>query len=521
MLLRRENLPQDRERLADIVMAQADEIRRLREMVKVAQARLHAGRSERSAAVLENQMGLDLGDLETTVIPEAANENASGKASPSGARGAKAKRNIGFLPKHLERVEETVEPIMTTCLCCAGALHRIGQDVSEALDITPAILRVIRTVRPKYACRSCEGSVVQAPAKARLFDGGMASTSLLVSIAVWKFAWYMPLARQVDMLKGQGVNIDRSTASRWMARLAWYVRPLYELQLKSIHSHGRFFCDETRMPVRKPGRKTVQTCQFWAHAIDDRPWGGPAHPAVAYVFSQGRAHKEISGQLADYQGWLQVDGYAAYNGLTKTGRKPGPIKLAFCMAHARRKWTDIYKATPLPLAADIIERFAALYAIEAQIRGCDAHHRRRVRQALSAPKMAELRTVMVEALPKLSKKSKSAKAIGYCLKHWEGLNAFLDDGRLEIDSNTVERSMRPIALGRANSLFAGSDGGAEVWAVLASLLTTAKLNGLDPYAYLYDVVERMVSGQVKSHELEQLLAWNWAPASRVTLAAAA
>jgi transposase len=521
MSLSRENLPQDRDRLVDIVVAQAEEIRRLREILKVARAQIHGGRSERSSAVLEDQRDLDLGDLETQVSPRPANENAAAGVAARPSR-KPASRNIGFLPKHLERIDEIIEPATTVCLCCAGNLHRIGADIAEALDSVPAILRVIRTIRPKYACRACEGPIVQAPAKLRLFDGGMATTSLLVSIAVWKYAWYMPLARQMDMLKGQGVTIDRSTACRWMKRLAWYLTPLYDLQLKSIHSHQRLFCDETRMPVRRSDRKTVQICQFWSHAVDDRPWGGPAPPGVVYVFSQTRAHREIKAQLADYQGVLQVDAYSAYNRLARPGRSPGPIRLAFCWAHARRKWTDIYKARPLPLAQEVIERIAAIYAVEADIRGRDADHRRQARQERTAPLIADLNTLMEKALPELSRQSKSAKAIGYCLKHWAGLCLFLDDGRLEIDNNTVERSMRPISLGRKNSLFAGSDGGAETWAILASLLNTAKLNGLDPYTYLSDVVERIVSGQVKNHALDQLLAWNWKPKScAVDLAVAA
>lgn len=508
----RENLPLERDRLVDIVVAQADEIRRLREILKVARAQIHGGRSERLSAVLEDQLGLDLGDLETAVTPRPANENAA-PGSAARAPRKRANRNIGFLPRHLERVEEVIEPPTTNCLCCAGKLHRIGEDVAEALDSVPAILRVIRTVRPKYACRACEGPIVQAPAKLRLLEGGMATTSLLVSIAVWKYAWYMPLARQMDMLKGQGVMIDRSTACRWMKRLAWYLTPLYDLQLKAIHGHGRLFCDETRMPVRRAGRKTVQICQFWSHAIDDRPWGGPAPPGVVYVFSQSRGHREIKAQLADYQGVLQVDAYSAYHRLARPGRWPGPIRLAFCWAHARRKWTDIHKAAPLPLAQAVIEQIAAIYAVEAQIRGQDAEARRRARQDRTAPLMVELKILMEQALPELSRQSKSAKAIGYCLRHWAGLSVFLEDGRLEIDNNTVERSMRPISLGRKNSLFAGSDGGAETWAILASLLNTAKLNGLDPYAYLNDVVEQIVSGRVRIHELDQLLAWNWKPAS--------
>jgi hypothetical protein len=255
--------------------------------------------------------------------------------------------------------------------------------------------------------------------------------------------------------------------------------------------------------------------------VDDSAWKGPAKPAVIYVYAQGRGHREIKAQLADYQGLLQVDGYSGYNGLTKAGREPGPITLAFCLAHSRRKFTDIYKATQSPFAKEVIERMAEVYAIEERIRGTSAAFRRRVRQTRTAPLMAKLEIDLRAALTKLSKKSKLAAAIRYSLNHWSGLTLFLKDGRLEADNNTVERMIRPIALGRKNSLFAGDDGGAETWAILASLLNTAKLNGLDPYTYLHDVLERIVSGEVKNNNLEQLLAWNWKPSAKSTPLAAA
>ncbi len=218
---------------------------------------------------------------------------------------------------------------------------------------------------------------------------------------------------------------------------------------------------------------------------------------------------------------MQVDAYSAYTQLAKPGRSPGPIRLAYCLAHARRKFTDAYKTAPSPLAYDVIERFARIYAVEADIRGSSAPHRQAVRQARTAPMMEELKRVLDTALPQLSTQSSLAKAIRYVRDHWDGLAAFLDDGRIEVDSNTVERSMRPISLGRKNSLFAGSCGGAESWAILASLLQTARLNGHDPYTWLHDTLERIVSGQVKSGELDQLLAWRWAPKASIGPVAAA
>jgi transposase len=492
MLLRPETLPRDPDLLIAMVVAQAAEIEKLETALKTMKAMIFGPRSEKLAVVLDAQLVLELDHLGADVTLMAANDDdASSAILPPRAR-KKACRKIGQLPRHLLRIEEVIEPIVTICPCCAGALHKIGEDVAEALDAVPAVLRVLRTVRPKYACRACGDAVVQASAKPRLLDGGMATTALMANVAVWKFAWHMPLNRQAQMLSGQGVSLDRSTLAKWIKRMAWWLSGLYRRQIEVIHSYPRLFCDETRMPVRRPGETRTQTGQFWTHAIDDRPWSGPAPPAVAYIYAEGRGHHEIKEQLARYQGLLQVDGYAAYRGLTKEGRSPGPIRLAHCLAHARRKFTDVYKATQSTFAREVIERLAEVYAIEARIRGTDAAHRRSVRQSRTAPLMAELKIRLDGALALISTQSSLAKAIRYNLGHWTGLTLFLEDGRLEVDSNTVERSMRPIALGRRNSLFAGDDGGAESWAVL----------------------ERIVSGEVKHHQLDQLLAWNWKAARK-------
>ncbi len=468
-------------------------------------------RSERASAILEGQLALDLDDLASDVSSTAANDEPAQSPPAGGHSRRSSRRNIGALPKHLERVEEVIEPESLACPCCAGAMHRIGEDVAEALDAAPARLRVLRTIRPRYACRTCESAVVQAPAKRRLLDGGMATTALIANVVTWKFAWHLPLHRQVQILRGQGVNLDRSTLALWVKRVAWWLSALYELQLVKIHAHDRVFCDETRLPVIEKGRRRTKVCQLWAHAIDDRPWGGPAPPAVAYVFAQGRSHAEIAEQLKGYSGVLQVDGYGAYKALAKRRSGNTAIQLAFCMAHARRKYVEVHKKTGSKTACAVIELFGRIYAVEAEIRGTSAEHRLAARQQRSAPLMAELKATLDETMAQISSKSALAEAIKYTLGHWSGLNLFLEDGRIEVDNNTVERTMRPIALGRRNHMFAGNDGGARSWAILASLLQTAKLNDLDPYTWLNDVLERIVSGEVKSHELEQLLAWNWSP----------
>ncbi|MCW6512837.1 IS66 family transposase [Hyphomicrobiales bacterium BP6-180914] len=360
MALAPEDLPRDPDLLVALVLAQAVEIEKLQAALKTVNALVFGQRSERRDVLFESQMALDLDDVSLVTPPPAANDDTRPAAVARGARKT-ARRNVGALPKHLPRINRVIEPESLDCSCCAGRLHKIGEEVSETLDIVPAILRVLRTIRPAYGCRACEGAIVQAPAPARPIAGGMATTALITHVVTMKFAWFVPLYRQAQILAGQGVTLDRSTLALWVKRAAWWLSGLYERQLEVIHSYPRVFCDETRMPVLDPGRGKVKICQFWAHSVDDRPWQGPAPPAVAYVFAQGRGHREIKDQLARYQGILQVDGYSAYKALAKADRAPGPIQLAFCLAHARRKFVDVYKSTPSLTAQAVIERIAMVY----------------------------------------------------------------------------------------------------------------------------------------------------------------
>ena len=509
---RGEALTRDPDVLTAMVRSRDAEIARLRDLLKSANDRTFGQKSEKASTVLEGQIGLDLGDIFSEAPKPAANDDVEEEAPADrrkGAARAKPNRNLGSLPEHLERVIKVIEPSSLRCHCCQGTLHKIGEESSEALASRPATLYVLKTIRPKYGCRSCRGPIVQAPAAPRLFDGGLAATSLISNVVVWRYAWYMPINRQAQMLKTQGIRLDPSTLCGYVKRAAWWLAGLYKLLLEYVHSHDRIFVDETRMPVLKAGLKRTQTCQFWAHAVDDGPWNGPAHAAVAYIFALGRRKKEIQTQLLKYTGILQVDGYKAYKGLTHPDRKPGPIRLANCMAHARRKYVEAFKKTNSKLAQTVIERLREIYHIEADIRGTSAEHRLSVRQARTAPLMAALKTFLMEELKQISSNDSVTSAINYTLSHWSGLTMFLEDGRIEIDSNTVERTMRSVALGRVNSLFAGNDGGAESWATLGSLLTTAKLNGLDPYTWLNDVLERIVSGEVTTKTLYRCLPWHW------------
>lgn len=520
MPIRPDQLPRDPAELAKMVVDMAAEIDKLKAMIDGFKAMVFGSRSERLSALAMDQMALDLGGLSSAAEPAPeANDNTPAGERKTQRRGRDANRNIGALPAHLPRVEEVIEPTVTTCPCCGGGLHRIGEDIREGLCIMPVSFYVKRRVFPKYACRACEEGVVQAMAPARLVEGGMAENELVVHIAVSKFAWHLPLYRQMQMMAAQGIHLDRTTLGLWLKRLAWWLRPLYDRQLQITHRQARIFCDETHLPVQDPDLRHTKRCQFWAHAMDDRPWNGPAPPAVSYVFAASRSAAEIARQLAAFDGILQVDGYAAYKTHARKARRE--VVLAFCFAHARRRFVKVHKTTGSSFAAGVIETLIEVYAIEARIRGRSAQERHAVRQAETKPILERLEADLKAVLCEVSRQSNLADACRYTLDHWSGLTRFLADGRIEIDSNTVERTMRPIALGRKNHLFAGSEGGAQTWAILASLINTARLNEIDPYLWLVDVVERIVSGRTPINRIDELLAWNWKPAVTADLQTAA
>lgn len=293
------------------------------------------------------------------------------------------------------------------------------------------------------------------------------------------------------MLASCGVIIDRGTLGAWVTRVAWWLELLYDALSAFVRSQPRVFCDETPLPQLEPGRKRTKVCQLWAQAVDDRPWNGPAPPAVAYTFAESRSAREIEGQLSSFAGVLQVDGYQAYKTMVKRRGKSNiaPMRLAFCLAHARRKFVDVVKLTGSSEALSILARIAEIYRIEAALRGKNADARLIVRRREASLIMRELKAKLTELSDEVSSKSALGKAVSYTLNHWGGLTAFLEDGRVEVDSNVVERSMKSVALTRKNSLFVGSAGGGKTFAVIASLVNTCKLNGVDPEVWLADVLD--------------------------------
>jgi hypothetical protein len=313
------------------------------------------------------------------------------------------------------------------------------------------------------------------------------------------------------MLASCGVIIDRGTLGAWATRVAWWLELLYEALLAFIREQPRVFCDETPLPRLDPGRKRTKVCQLWAQAVDDRPWNGPAPPAIAYVFAESRSAREIEGQLSSFGGVLQVDGYRAYKTLVKRRGQSNaaPLRLAFCLAHARRKFVEVVKMTGSSEALSILARIAEIYRIEATVRGENADTRLIARRRETVPIMRVLRAQLTELSEEVSSKSALGKAVAYTLNHWSGLTAFLDDGCIEVDSNVVERSMKSVALTRKNSLFVGSARGGKTFAVLSSLINTCKLNSVDPEVWLADVLERIITGKVTANQMETLFPWIW------------
>lgn len=509
-----DELPDDIAQLKAMVLAEraekarlASQNDRLAHMLRQLR-RNHFGR--KSERLGEDQLNLGLEDLETAIAcGEASAEKAD--ATLAASRKKTRKVNRGHLPAHLPREEVVIEPPSKVCSCCGGALHVIGEDRSERLDKIPATYRVIVTRRPKYACRSCTDGVFQAPAPARLIEGGLPTEGLVADVVVSKYAWHLPLYRQSQMMAAEGIEIDRSTLAHWVGFAAFELMPLYDRLVAILKASTKLFADETRCPVLDPGRGKTKTGYLWAIARDDRPWGGADPPAIAYMYAPGRGAEHAQRHLAGFSGVLQVDGYVAYKQLTAPNRPGGPLVLAHCWSHFRRQFYDIAKGGNAPIASEALQRIAALYEIEGEMRGQSADARRAVRQARTKELVDKLETWLKEQLARVSKGATIAEALRYGLNHWAGLTRFLDDGRIEIDSNTVERSMRPIALNRKNALFAGSDEGAENWAAIASLIETAKLNGVNPHAWLTDTLTKLVNRWPASR-IDELMPWAYARA---------
>lgn len=509
------DLPDDIDALKAIIMAsqakmseqdgiierKEDRILRLEKLLADFKRALYGAKSEKGHP---DQFHLALEDIETAMAVVHAEDEAIDP--PKTTATSKTRVGRGVPPKHLSRIEEIIAPDVTCG--CGAERHIIGEDVSERLDIVPAQFRVIVTRRPKYACRSCEAGVLQAPAKPRLIEGGMPTEATIASVIVSKYADHLPLYRQSQIYARQGVDIDRSTLAFWVGKAAHELKPVHDALLAHLKQSSKLFMDETPAPVLSPGSGKTKKGYFWALARDDRAWNGPEPPGVAFTYAPGRSGKYASDILQGFSGILQVDGYAGYNRALDL-RDNQPIQLAYCWAHARRKLYELTHNNVAPIAEEGLKQIAALYRIEAQARGTSVDERMALRQTKSAPKIETFKTWLDQARGQVSGKSPTGEALKYIAKYWEGLILFLTDGRIEMDSNAVERTIRPIALQRKNALFAGHDAGAQNWAMLASLIETCKLNQIEPHNYLTGVLTAIINGH-KQKDIDQLLPWNYA-----------
>lgn len=495
------NLPTDIATLQALVLSKDDRIERLEKLVSDFKRALFGSKSEK---VSTDQYELMLEDIEVAIIAIHTEDvqDVGGDTKPKKLR----QTNRGHLPKHLPRVEEVITPDSIICECGCER-HVIGEDVSERLDIVPSQFRVLVTRRPKYACRDCENGIIQASAKQHLIVGGMPTEATLATIVINKHADHLPLFRQSQIFARQGVDLDRSTLASWLGRVAYELAPIYECLKTDLKQSTKLFMDETTAPVLDPGRGRTKTGYLWAIVRDDRPWGGRAPPGVAYSYAPSRAGKHAVDILQGFEGVLQVDGYTGYNRV-KDRRDSEPIELAYCWAHARRKLFDLTVHNVAPIAEEGIKQIKAFYRIEAHIRGLSADERRIIRQEKIKPRMEAFEQWLAYSRAQVSAKSPTGLALKYISKYWIGLNLFITDGRIEIDNNTVERCMRPIALNRKNTLFAGYDVGAQSWAMLASIIETCKLNKIEPHAYLTGVLTAIAQGH-KQKDIDGLLPWNF------------
>ena len=484
-----------------IIRAQQDQNARLEALVASFKKALFGAKSEK---IDPAQYELELEDIETAIAQVEAEIDGDERTAP--VRSAKPRQtNRGSLSKHLERVEVVIEPERSCA--CGTERHVIGEDVSERLDIVPAQYRVIVTRRPKYACRSCEGGIVQAPAPAHIIAGGMPTEATLAHVLVSKYADHLPLYRQAQIYSRQGIDLDRSTLAAWVGKSAFELTPVYEALMADLKRSTKLFMDETTAPVLAPGRKRTKTGYFWALARDDRSWDGNDPPGVAFTYAPGRSGQHAENILSGFSGILQVDGYAGYNRLLK--RPTQDVKLAYCWAHARRKLHDVTQSGEAPIAQEGLAQIQTLHRIEKDLRGLSADQRQAKRQEHSRPIIEDFEAWLAQSRTSVSAKSPTGEALKYIAKYWDGLCRFLTDGRIELDNNPVERTIRPIALNRKNALFAGHDAGAQNWATIASLIETCKLNGIEPHRYLSGVLTAITDGH-KQTDINQLLPWNYA-----------
>lgn len=482
----------------------SQEIEHLKLVIEKYRRMIFGRKSEKLARELE-QLELRLEELETTQAADQAAEAAAEAQQPSSPQSESKPRTSRPrrkpLPEDLPREVIMHMPEHDACPCCGGELRQFGEDVSEQLERIPAAYKVIRHVRPKFACSACD-RVVEAPAPSRPIAYGLAGPDLLAHVLVSKFADHQPLYRQSEIFAREGIDLDRSTLAGWVGAASDLVAPLVDEIRKHVLDGSKIHGDDTPVPVLAPGNGRTKTGRLWTYVRDDRPAAQTTPPAVWFAYSEDRKGEHPRQHLKNYSGALQADAYSGLHHLYGDGR----IYEVSCWAHARRKFHDIHVTHPSPITTETLNRIGALYAIEDQVRGKPPDIRRSVRQEQARPILDDFRRWMEKMRQSLSRKSDTAGAIGYALSHWRALTRYVDDGLLEIDNSAAERALRAVSIGRKNYLFFGADSGGERAASFYALIGSAKLNGLDPSFYLRTVLARIADHPI--NRIGELLPWN-------------
>ncbi len=495
-------LPDDPAELKEMVAALSLELRSRDTLIDKLKHQLAGMKQQRFGSSSEAMDQLEL-TLEEEEIAAAERIDKNIETVPS-EPGNKPKRRP--LPDHLPCDEQIISPI-DACSDCGGKLKKIGEDVSEELEYVPASFRVNRIIRPKLSCIVCE-IIHQAPLPSRPIERGRPGPGLIAHVLVSKYADHLPLYRQSQIYAREGIDIERSTMAGWVGQSASLLEPLAEEIGKYVRAGRAIFADDTTMNVQAPGTGKTKTGRVWVYVRDERPWhpedkpAGPARPAAWYQFTSDRKGKWPAKHLDNFEGWMHADGYSGYNELYR-----GRVTEVACMAHIRRKFVDIHKAQGSGIADEALKKIARLYEIEKDARGKPPDERRAIRQEKAKPIFDDLEVWLQAQLAKISGKTPLAGAIRYGINRMKNLRPYLEHGFLELDNNAAERAMRPLAVGRKNYLFMGSERGGKSAAVVYTLIETAKLNGIDPQKWLTDVLARIADHKI--NRIDELLPWNW------------